>query len=390
MADDKIIRVKRPYNYTFIDNKLLEDVNISAKAKGIMCYILSLPDDWTLYASELKNHFTDGKDSIASGIEELVNAGYITKEKYRDDLGHFACAYYVYETSQNPDWYNPNRKSRCGKSETENPQLPNTKRLNTNKPFSANAEDTISPSEKVYQKEIDTDIESVINNKTENNNKELNSDNSSLGIQINNNNQDIDNKINSEKEMNSAHINNLPPQSDAMPSWALQEEPVKTKKIKKTKANKVEEPTPNAQIKELYKKGFEYLQKIGKIDSRLEVNAKGKIIDIRISALLKKFNVEQFKMVLREALTDKYIVDENYPFLLILSDNTFIKLYNQAIVKQPKPEEPKRHFEKSIYEYCPDCGIGYSVWGECIICGRKKPERIVDTSDVSKTMLRSE
>lgn len=47
--DMKIIRKDKKDNYTTIDNGYLQNKNLSFKAKGIMTYILSLPDDWVIY-----------------------------------------------------------------------------------------------------------------------------------------------------------------------------------------------------------------------------------------------------------------------------------------------------------------------------------------------------
>lgn len=44
-----VIRKEKITNYTKIDNNYLEDKNISLKAKGLLSYMLSLPDDWDYF-----------------------------------------------------------------------------------------------------------------------------------------------------------------------------------------------------------------------------------------------------------------------------------------------------------------------------------------------------
>jgi hypothetical protein len=45
---------------------------MSWKARGILIYMLSLPDDWEVHLSEIAKHSEkDGRDSFASGIKEL-------------------------------------------------------------------------------------------------------------------------------------------------------------------------------------------------------------------------------------------------------------------------------------------------------------------------------
>lgn len=105
-----IVRVKKTKNYTVMSNDHLRNNNLSWKAKGILSYILSLPDDWKLYQKELKSHSTDGKTSTRSGFDELVTHGYITKHRERKEDGTFGeMIYTVRET--------PSIKTECGKPE---------------------------------------------------------------------------------------------------------------------------------------------------------------------------------------------------------------------------------------------------------------------------------
>ncbi len=51
-----IIRVEKNRNYSVINNTGLRDERLSWKAKGILAYILTLPDDWVFYREELATH----------------------------------------------------------------------------------------------------------------------------------------------------------------------------------------------------------------------------------------------------------------------------------------------------------------------------------------------
>ncbi|MGR5875594.1 hypothetical protein ACT7DH_27750 [Bacillus pacificus] len=42
-----IFRVKKDVNYSVIHNTPLRDEKLSWRAKGLLAYMLSLPDDWT-------------------------------------------------------------------------------------------------------------------------------------------------------------------------------------------------------------------------------------------------------------------------------------------------------------------------------------------------------
>lgn len=137
----QFIREKKERDYTVINNTVLKDTRISWKAKGLFCYLLSLPEDWVIYQSELLNHATDGRESLRNAIQELEQLGYLQVKKKRDDKGHFTTVYKVIENpnstdetdnSRKPDTENPVQKTRHGKPDTENPTLLNTNILNTN------------------------------------------------------------------------------------------------------------------------------------------------------------------------------------------------------------------------------------------------------------------
>lgn len=110
-----IIKRHHTENYSVMANHCLRNKLLSAKAKGIFAYIMSLPEDWKLYRTELTNHFTDGKDSIRSGFDELIKFGYIIATESRDEAGRMAgWDYDIYEvphtekpTADNPPSDNP-------------------------------------------------------------------------------------------------------------------------------------------------------------------------------------------------------------------------------------------------------------------------------------------
>ncbi|MGX7153420.1 hypothetical protein ACWOEY_11080 [Enterococcus sulfureus] len=89
MAESKtqIFRQSKTSNYSTIHNQILRRNDISWKAKGIMCYILSLPDDWVIYLEELSNHATDKITSFKSGWKELQEAGYVRRYPIKNEKG---------------------------------------------------------------------------------------------------------------------------------------------------------------------------------------------------------------------------------------------------------------------------------------------------------------
>jgi len=121
-----IKREKRSTPFVQIDKRPLQNKELSWKAKGILAYILSLPDNWQLYLNELKEHATDGRDSTASGFKELIEAGYIVKSRIRKAGQFKGFDYIVSETPQtaSPKTENPKTvKPKTVNPKTENPQL---------------------------------------------------------------------------------------------------------------------------------------------------------------------------------------------------------------------------------------------------------------------------
>lgn len=98
----------------------LENPKLSWKAKGILAYLLSLPDDWQIYESELVKHAKDGRDSLKKGMQELINAGYIYRERIRNEKGQLkGYNYLVYEVP-NQSGFSDVGFSNVGESDTTN------------------------------------------------------------------------------------------------------------------------------------------------------------------------------------------------------------------------------------------------------------------------------
>lgn len=118
-------RVKKESgNFVTIHKGFIQDSNLSWKAKGLLLYLLSRPDDWKIYETELVKHTSDKLSSLKSGIKELEKAGYIERKRKRDDKGRLqGYDYEVYEqpnhirkSNVDEDYYIHMRKTNVGKS----------------------------------------------------------------------------------------------------------------------------------------------------------------------------------------------------------------------------------------------------------------------------------
>ena len=92
------IRHNENYPFVMLDKRVFGG-HLSAKAIGILGYLLSHSDGWQLYEAEVASHFTDGLASIRSGIKELIEAGYVKRFRKKDRNGRFLVYdYTVYST----------------------------------------------------------------------------------------------------------------------------------------------------------------------------------------------------------------------------------------------------------------------------------------------------
>lgn len=92
-----IIRVEKNANYVVMNRTALNDKRLSWKAKGIMAYMLSMPDDWKFYMEELMKHSTDGERSFRSGFKELTDMGYVKRQPIREGQRIVSWETIVYE-----------------------------------------------------------------------------------------------------------------------------------------------------------------------------------------------------------------------------------------------------------------------------------------------------
>lgn len=121
------LRKEHKENYTCISNDVFRS-DLSLKARGMLCTMLSLPDDWEFSENGLQAILKDGQTSIRSAIKELEAAGFLSRTRERDENGRMGkCVWIVcdYPRFENPNLVNSNLGNE--------PQL-STKGQSTNKP----------------------------------------------------------------------------------------------------------------------------------------------------------------------------------------------------------------------------------------------------------------
>lgn len=90
-------KINKKRDFTVMSNYHLRDRNLSLKAKGLLSFMLSLPDDWDYSLRGLVAICKESKDAIRSTLNELKLNYYLKIEPSRDENGKFEYNYLIYE-----------------------------------------------------------------------------------------------------------------------------------------------------------------------------------------------------------------------------------------------------------------------------------------------------
>ena len=102
-----VFRIEKTSNYVVMANYHLRDRSLSYKAKGLLSYMLSLPDDWDYSYAGLISSSKDEEFSVKSGIKELKIAGYLSINKItpdKTDSGRFEYEYVYNRLPASESW----------------------------------------------------------------------------------------------------------------------------------------------------------------------------------------------------------------------------------------------------------------------------------------------
>ena len=76
-----IVKIHKSNSFSIVCNEIYKNPQISARAKGIYGYLMTLPEDWELVLSHLYKQFSEGRDAISKALKELETYGYISKKR---------------------------------------------------------------------------------------------------------------------------------------------------------------------------------------------------------------------------------------------------------------------------------------------------------------------
>lgn len=66
------IKINKGGNYTVISNHVLQNNNLSLKAKGLYAFMWSLPDTWDYSVSGLTKVLKEGRDITRLILQEMI------------------------------------------------------------------------------------------------------------------------------------------------------------------------------------------------------------------------------------------------------------------------------------------------------------------------------
>ena len=82
-----VFRIEKTKDFTVMSNHHLRNTDLSLKAKGLLSVILSLPETWDYSLEGLAKICKEGVSAVRTGLDELINAGYVERRRLRNEKG---------------------------------------------------------------------------------------------------------------------------------------------------------------------------------------------------------------------------------------------------------------------------------------------------------------
>ena len=123
-----VFKIEKSKDYTIMSNYHLRDRNLSYKAKGLLSFMLSLPDDWDYSLAGLCSISKESRDGIRAILNELKEHHYLEIEKVRGEKGYFEYNYLIYEKTHFIELENDKNNSDMEVPTQINTNIQNTKK----------------------------------------------------------------------------------------------------------------------------------------------------------------------------------------------------------------------------------------------------------------------
>lgn len=106
--------------FTQVSNAVLRNVNLSWEARGFLCYLLSLPDDWSFSIKGLVKQTGATEHTIKRLVKELQIEGYVVLTRHTNERGKVTkWTWDIYETGKKVQMLKSPQVeiTRCGESQ---------------------------------------------------------------------------------------------------------------------------------------------------------------------------------------------------------------------------------------------------------------------------------
>lgn len=127
---NRIFRTKPETDFTIINNCVFKN-DLSARAMGLLCYMLSLPNDWVIYKTFIYKKLPEGREAITKAWNELEQKGFIisikTEGKGKGKLPEIN--YFVYDSPQKDADFShaENQQPKTSQRKNRHPKNPHRK-----------------------------------------------------------------------------------------------------------------------------------------------------------------------------------------------------------------------------------------------------------------------
>ncbi|CAM3611674.1 hypothetical protein ID104_13710 [Vibrio cholerae] len=97
-----VIRRAQEGNFTIMPNSTIRDPRLSIDALGLLLRLVSLPPNWEVHPEKVQEESKIGDSRWRRISKELIDAGYLTRSKERQENGRWDWVFTVYQESQVP------------------------------------------------------------------------------------------------------------------------------------------------------------------------------------------------------------------------------------------------------------------------------------------------
>ena len=97
-----VFKVEKNSDYTVMSNYHLRDKNLSLKAKGLLSFMLSLPEDWDYSLNGLVSILKENETAIKTALDELKENNYLKIDKLLPNQTESKKIEYIYNIYEQP------------------------------------------------------------------------------------------------------------------------------------------------------------------------------------------------------------------------------------------------------------------------------------------------